>query len=303
MRESRFRFLFRVVTTACILSLLTGAHSSDDDYAASIEEWRKGRRASLLAEDGYLAVAGLFWLKEGDSTFGTDPDNDFVLPPGSAPAKAGIFQHRAGRTRVIIDPGGEATMNGKPLRDIELTPSLPGPPDVIKIRKLAFNVHVSGSRYGIRLRDQDSKYRKEFTDLRWYPVDPGYRAVADFVPYEEEKTIRLLNIIGDVQSYRAPGYVMMELNGQKLRFDPVIRGDSLFFIFSDATSGKTTYPAARFLYADMPVDGKVVVDFNKAINPACAFSPYTACPYPPRQNRLSMPIEAGAMKYLGLGEH
>ena len=303
MRQSLFRILSRVVTTTFILTLPAAVHSSDEGYAASIEQWRKDRRASLLAEDGYLAVADLFWLQEGESTFGADPANDFVLPPGSAPAKVGVFRHRAGRTRVSIEPGVEVTMNGKPVIDTELTPSRPGPPDVIRIRNLSFNVHVSGSRYGIRLRDLDSKYRKEFTELRWYPTDPSYRVVADYVPFEEEKTIKLLNIIGDVQSYRAPGYVMMELHGKELRFEPVIRGEKLFFIFSDATSGKTTYPAARFLYADMPVDGKVEIDFNKAINPACAFSPYTACPYPPRQNRLSMAIEAGAMQYLGLGTY
>jgi uncharacterized protein (DUF1684 family) len=303
MYMTHFGLFSRLVTAAFIVTFLTGAHPPDGDYDASIERWREERRASLLAENGYLAVAGLFWLDEGESTFGTDPANDFVLPAGSAPAHVGVFEHHAGTTRVRIDPGVGVTMNDEPVREAVLTPSRPGPPDIIKIRDLALNVHVSGKRYAIRLRDKNSKFRQEFTELRWYPIDPSYRVVADFVPFEEEKTIQLLNIMGDVQDYRAPGYVMMELKGATLRFDPVMRGKQLFFIFRDATSGKTTYPAARFLYADMPVDGKVVVDFNKAINPACAFSPYTACPYPPKQNRLRMPIEAGAMKYLGKGDH
>jgi uncharacterized protein (DUF1684 family) len=280
-----------------------GAHSPDSDYVASVEKWREGRRSSLLAEDGYLAVSGLFWLKEGESTFGSDPANDFVLPAESAPDRVGVFEHHGGKTRVRIEPGVEVTMNGKPVQRAELKSSRPGPPDILRIGDLALNVHSSGQRYGIRLRDKNSKFRKEFTSLRWYPIDPDYCVTADFVPFDEMKTIQLLNIMGDLQDYQAPGYVTFELKGQKMRLDPVMRGKQLFFIFRDRTSGRTTYPAARFLYADMPVDGKVVVDFNKAINPACAFSPYTACPYPPEQNRMRVPIEAGAMKYLGGGGH
>ena len=298
MRWLAGRILGAIITATVVLPAF--AVADDGAYTRSMEQWRENRESSLLAEDGYLAVAGLFWLEEGDNSFGTDPANDFVLPEGSAPARVGVFRHQAGMTRVIVDPGiDEVTKAGEVVRDAELRPSRVGPADAIRLRDLFFHVHVSGDRYGIRLRDLNSPYRKNFVGLRWYPVDADYRVVADFVPFETEKTVELVNIVGGTQTYVAPGFVTMELKGDKIRFDPVMRGDKLFFIFSDATSGRTTYPAARFLYADMPKDGKVIVDFNQAINPACAYSPYTVCPYPPRQNRLTMAIEAGAMKYLG----
>ncbi|MDQ2944534.1 MAG: DUF1684 domain-containing protein, partial [Acidobacteriota bacterium] len=73
--------------------------------------------------------------------------------------------------------------------------------------------------------------------------------------------------------------------------------NQLFFIFKDQTSGKGTYPSGRFLYADLAANGQVVLDFNKAYNPPCAFTPYATCPLPPVQNRLTARVEAGELNY------
>jgi hypothetical protein len=98
---------------------------------------------------------------------------------------------------------------------------------------------------------------------------------------------------------QSPGYVEWTWRGQKLRLTPVTEGDQLFFIFRDKTAGKSTYPAARFLYADPPKNGIVIVDFNKAYNPPCVFTPYATCPLPPPENRLAVPVEAGERMYTG----
>ena len=71
----------------------------------------------------------------------------------------------------------------------------------------------------------------------------------------------------------------------------------MFFIFKDQTSGKETYPPGRFLNTPMPKDGEVTLDFNKAYNPPCAFTPYATCPLPPKQNHLAVRIEAGELRY------
>lgn len=297
--------VFAIALTATLSVTSLRAVQAPADYASEIELWRQKREASLLADDGYLTVTGLFWLVDGEHSFGTDPVHDFVLPAGSAPGTVGTIEHNDGETRIRLEPGVVATLNGKPIREsvFVMRPSRPGPPDILAIEDLTLNVHVSGKRYGIRLRDKNSELRKAFTGLRWFPIDPDYRVVADFVPFDEMKTVQLLTLLGDMQDYRAPGYVTFELAGHERRLDPVMRGDQLFFIFRDLTSGKQTYPAARFLYADQAVDGKVVVDFNKAINPACVYSPHTACPYPPKQNRMPIPIEAGALMYKSKLEH
>jgi len=293
--------LFAFGLLAILLTTSLRATQTPADYVSEIEDWRQKREASLLADDGYLAVTGLFWLVEGEHSFGTDPMHDFVLPSGSAPGTVGTIEHRDGETRIRLETGVVATLNGESIPEsaFVMRPSRPGPPDILAIEDLALNVHVSGKRNGIRLRDKNSELRKAFTGLRWFPIDPDYRVIARFVPFREMKTVQLLNLVGDIQDYRAPGYVTFELQGETRRLDPVMRGDQLFFIFRDSTSGKQTYGAARFLYADQAVDGTVVVDFNKAINPACVYSPYTACPYPPKQNRMPIPIEAGALMYKG----
>ena len=163
-------------------------------------------------------------------------------------------------------------------------------------------VHRSGERYAIRLRDQESRIRREFAGLRWFPVDEKYRVTAEFSPYAEPRHVLVPNILGDTETYTSPGSVVFTLDGQQFRMVPLWEGRELFFIFRDLTTGQETYPAARFLYAEAPADGKVVLDFNKAYNPPCAFNPYTTCPLPPPENRLRVRIEAGELDYQGPAE-
>ncbi len=154
-----------------------------------------------------------------------------------------------------------------------------------------------GPRTAIRLRDIHSKMREEFTALHWYPVKEQYRVLAKFVSYHQPQRIAIPNILGQTESQPSPGYAVFQLMGHSYRLDPILEGDQLFFIFKDQTSPNTTYGAGRFLYADPPKEGRVVLDFNKAVNPPCAFTPYATCPLPPKQNRLAVRIEAGEMKY------
>jgi uncharacterized protein (DUF1684 family) len=159
-------------------------------------------------------------------------------------------------------------------------------------------VHKSGERFAIRLRDHDSPIRKAFTNLRWFPVDADYRVTARFVPYDSPKPVSMLNVLGDIERFFSPGYAVFTLHGQELRLEPVIsKQGHLFFVFRDGTSGRETYGAARFLYADGTQNGHVILDFNKAYNPPCAFNPHTTCPLPPEDNRLTVRIEAGELNY------
>jgi uncharacterized protein (DUF1684 family) len=271
---------------------------SDPEYRASIEKWREEREASLKADDGYLTVAGLFFLKEGANTFGADPQNDIVLSSG--PAKAGVFELRGGVTTVKLAEGAPATINEKPIRESTLKPdSVEGGPDRVVIGDLTLLVHASGRRQAIRVRDKNSRIRREFAGCTWYPIDAAYRVEGRLIPYDQPKRVELPNILGDLEEFKSPGLVAFTLNGQEIRMEPVLspRG-RYWFIFRDQTSGKETYGAARFVYADAPAaDGKVVIDFNRAYNPPCAFNPHTTCPLPLPQNRLPIPIRAGELDY------
>jgi uncharacterized protein (DUF1684 family) len=276
---------------ALLLLVATSLGPAADAYLAEVEAWRRERERRLTADDGWLTVAGLFWLKEGENSFGTDPSCDIVLPKGSAPPQAGVFEHRQGRTLL--------RWKDRPGEPLEMQPDTPGPPTIATLGDLSFFVIRRQDRFAIRLRDRNSAFRKQFTGLNWYPVDAAWRVRARFTPYRKPRKLRLASTIGEPQEFEAPGYLEFELQGRRLRLEAAWSGGELFLIFKDLTSGKTTYPAGRFLYAKPPKDGVVVLDFNKAHNPPCAFTPYTTCPLPPRQNHLPVAITAGEQLYRG----
>jgi len=266
-------------------------------YQAQIEKWRQSREANLTRDGGWLSVAGLFWLKEGENTAGTASSNRIVLPPGSAPARVGVFVFRGGKTVFRAEPGAGVTSGGKFVQSLEMQPDVPGPANFIAAGGLSMQVIKRGSRYGIRLRDSNSRFRREFKGLRWFPVAEAWRIRAKFVPYYPAKKIAVPNILGDTDQELSPGYASFQIDGKEHRLDPIGEGNQLFFIFRDQTSGKETYPAGRFLYADGPRNGQVILDFNTAYNPPCAFTPYATCPLPPPQNRLAVRIPAGELTH------
>ena len=264
------------------------------DYAAGIEAWRAEREQRLTADDGWLTVAGLFFLREGENTFGSDPLQDIVLPAG--PPSAGAFVLGDRRVSLRAAPGSTLTVDGRQVVAMPLYPRETRAD--ITIEDLTLFVHYSGERLAIRMLDKGSAIRRDFSGLRWYPVDDAWRVPARFVPHDEPIEVKIQNILGDIETVTSSGTVRLRLAGEELELLPVDAGDQLWFIFRDRTSGSETYAAARFLYADAPgEDGRMVVDFNRAYNPPCAFNPHTTCPLPPRANRLPVRVEAGELDY------
>ena len=278
------------------LLLVSADRAMTQDYAAQIEAWRVDREEKLKADDGWLTVAGLFFLNEGENSFGSSPLNDIVLRTG--PAYAGVFILRGGAVTARAPAGEALSVNGRDVAAARLWPREGDVRQVVEIGPLTLYVHYSGPRLAIRLRDLDSELRRRFTGLRWFPVDESYRVRGRYVPHGEPRTVELSNILGDVETARSSGSVVLTVGGKELRMTAIDQGGRLWFIFRDLTSGRETYPAARFLYADRPAeDGYTTLDFNRAYNPPCAFNPYTTCPLPPRENRLPVRIEAGERDY------
>jgi uncharacterized protein len=268
----------------------------DAAYVKSIQDWQAQRAARLQADDGWLTVAGLFWLKEGENSFGTDAANAIVLPPGSAPARAGVFVFRSGTVTLRAEAGLQ--VNGNPRNTALLQSDANGAsPDLVTLNDLTMFVIKRGNRFAIRLRDRNSPYRREFTGLRYFPIDQKYQVTAKWIARPAPHTISIPNILGEVEQLPNPGTALFTLDGQEFRLEPVLEGDQLFFIFKDRTAGKETYGAGRFLYTALPKDGSLVLDFNKAYNPPCAFTPYATCPLPPKQNQLTVRIPAGELNY------
>ncbi|MEE3203028.1 MAG: DUF1684 domain-containing protein [Acidobacteriota bacterium] len=265
------------------------------DYETEINLWRTDREARLTAEDGWLTVAGLFFLTEGTSSFGKSPLNDIVLTSG--PEMAGLFTLRDGSISVEALKGQTLSVDGKDVGSATLWPFEGNEPPTVTIGALTLFGHYSGDRLAIRMRDRDSEIRRDFTGLRWFSPDESYRVRGTFIPHEEPRIVELPNILGDVETFRSSGAVKLTVHGQELTMTTIDSGNRLWFIFRDLTSGKETYPAARFLYAPAPQEGTTVVDFNQAYNPPCAFNPHTTCPHPPLENRRPIRIEAGELDY------
>jgi uncharacterized protein (DUF1684 family) len=277
---------------------LAAAERGDRPYRQEIQKWRENYEANLKEDNGWLTLAGLFWLKEGDNTFGTGLGNDIVLPEGSAPEQAGTFIFHEGNTRMLAKNGVPVLLNGKPvLTEVPLKADTTGQPDRITLGRLSMIAIQRGSRHGIRLWDNANHARRDFTGTHWFPVKESYRVTARFISYQQPKMIPILNVLGDSEPNPSPGYATFEIDGERCRLEPVAEGNELFFLFKDLSSGKRTYPAGRFLYANLPKDGKVILDFNKAHNPPCAFTAFATCPLPPRQNYLPVAIDAGELNY------
>jgi uncharacterized protein (DUF1684 family) len=178
-----------------------------------------------------------------------------------------------------------------------LKPDKSGAPDYLHLGDLTMLVLQRGDRYAIRLYDKHHPARAAFSGLRWYPVQPAYRVAAEFIPYDPPRQMQVVEVTGYRYEAPNPGYARFTWAGQAARLDAEARGNRLFFNFGDRTNGDVTYGAGRFLYADAPQNGQVVLDFNLATNPYCAYTPYATCPLPPRENRLPFRIEAGEMSY------
>ena len=281
-----------VPAVPAVAAIDAAAHRRD------VEGWQKTRDARLRADGGWLTLAGLFWLKPGANRFGADPGSDIVLPGPSSPAHAGVFRVDGDKVSVEVAAGVPVTVAGKPITRMALHSDAGGAdPDVLALGPLTMQVIDRHGRLAIRLKDKDSRTRQAFAGLRYYPIDPRYRVIARFVTHAGPVTITVPDVLGHPEPQPSPGYAEFTLAGKTWRLDPVSEPNEprLFFIFRDRTAGKTTYGAGRFLYADPPKDGHVVLDFNKAYSPPCAFTPFATCPLPPDQNRLPIAIEAGEL--------
>ncbi|MFY9821740.1 MAG: DUF1684 domain-containing protein [Thermoanaerobaculia bacterium] len=268
-----------------------------------LETWKKERTAGLMREDGWLTLVGLYWLKPGENRFGSDPGNPVILPKGKSPAVAGTLVRAGDAVTLKVQPGVTITANGKPVTaDLALDTDAKGKPTVLALGSLSFYAIQRGDRVGVRIKDKESPVRAAFHGVDTFAPDPKWRVVARFEPYQDKK-IAITNVLGQVSQEASPGAVVFDWQGKTYRLDALgDPKDGLSLIFGDATNGRLTYGAGRFLDTDAVKDGKVVVDFNTAYNPPCAFTAFATCPLPPAQNKLALAVEAGEKKFAGGAE-
>lgn len=269
--------------------------SNIESYIAEQNQFRQQRANSLTLENSWLALAGLYWLEEGQNSLGSGSENRVVLPRG--PHSLGSIFIESGiislQTHIPVE------IEGKQVTQCFLQSDKEGTPTRVNHDGLSFIVIYRGDTYALRLWDNQSPQRHAFAGLEWFELSNDFRIQARFVA--DPKVLHIGLSSGDdlVENNQSPGYVVFELNGQEHRLvaeskDPK---KSLFFNFKDRTNGDTTYGAGRFLYTSGVEEGRVVLDFNRATNPYCAYTNYATCPLPPVENRLSIPILAGEKIY------
>jgi uncharacterized protein (DUF1684 family) len=263
----------------------------DAAYLQSFEKWKAEQVADL--KQNWLPLAGLYWLKPGANSFGSEAGNALVFPKG--PAHAGEFNLSGNEATVKLLPDAHATIAGKEVTTAKLDSDVSGHPTMVEMGSLQFHVIVRGDRIGVRLKDAESASVRNFHGLLFYPLDMNYRVTATWIPSEGKRTIDVPNVLGDVTPVPVAGVVVFKINGQEARLT-ALGGDAsngLSFVFNDLTAKTDTYPGGRFLDTEPVANGTVILDFNRAYNPPCAVTPYATCPLAPKENRLSVAIPAG----------
>lgn len=266
-------------------------------YRQQIETWRKDREAALRAPEGWLSLAGLFMLQDGDYRLGSGDGNDLVLP-SSAPTQLGTLSYQAGKAVLHVTTNTPVLVNGVPLDTVEMVDNRDGQrPTVVKIGNISFNLHRFGDEVALRVRDSDNPAIAEFAGCQWYEIKPDYRALGRLARQNAPTPISVTTSVKTTAQYQSVGAVEFELLGQPLKLlgSATSNPNELFIILRDATAGRETYGAGRYLYAPVDEDGNVTLDFNKAYSPPCAFTPYATCSLPPAENILRVAIEAGEL--------
>ena len=279
-----------------VLGLLAAApaFAADPAYMKSVEDWRAQADQRLRKDNGWLTLAGRYVMKPGINTFGTGEKNDIVFPKGLGPDRMGTVTVEPGRVFVKLEPGLAMVKDGIAMTDKVMGTDLENR-DWVAMGRAAFHVIERDGKYILRLADNESEVRRHFGGRVWYGVDKGYLVPAKFVAYEPARKIPIVNILDEVSDETAPGYVEFKMKGKTYKLDALEEDDGLFIILRDGTAGSTTYGSGRFLFVEKkPKPGEAfMLDLNRVYNPPCAFSEYTTCPLPPKQNILKVRIEAG----------
>ena len=277
---------------ALLLAACSQAPQADPNFAASVEQWQADRVARLKADDGWLTLVGLFWIEQGVSTVGSNPGSDVPLPE-TLPAKVGTVTLKG--SEALFTPAAGVPLQATALHG-DATPNY----EVLTLGTVSFYLIERGGRYGIRVKDTQSPARVNFAGLEWYPPDPTWAVDAKLTPAPHHVSFQ--TDAGVTEEADSPGYLEFDRSGQHFKLETVAEDGELFTVIRDATSGKTTYAASRFIYSAMPdKNGMTRLDFNRAYNPPCVFTEFATCPLPPPMNRMTVAIEAGEKKYVAAG--
>jgi uncharacterized protein len=284
----------RSQASSCMTSR-PGFEVSLEELEQEISAYRAARIARLTSEKGWLSLIGKFWLTPGTHRVGAAPGSEILLPADRAPHELGTITVENGRVRLDAKPSVDLRARGERVRSMVLRSDAEQEPDEVVFGSLSLQLIRRGDDLAIRVRDSQSAARISFPGIPTYPIDPTCRIISQIEPFAADREVIFDDSDGRPQRYLSPGYALFTKSGTPCRLLPVFETDRkrLFVLFTDPTNHQETYAGGRFLYAPLPDGGRILLDFNIAFNPPCAFTAYAVCPLPPPENRLTVPIEAG----------
>jgi uncharacterized protein len=287
--------MWRFILPTLLLALAPPADAADPvdaQYLKSVETWRSEFDADIRSA-GWLETVGREKISEGPSTLGASPDSGIVLP-SPAPALVGRLTRRGERFEFEPARGVAVLVDDRPVTSGVKLSTQQGA-GRIRIGGLTLTVRRISDDFYLSIENANSPAIAAFKGTSWFPVDPSYRVMGRFLPYEKPQEVVLtLTFASATKAFISTGDVAFQLNGQPMKLKTFIDDDELFLIFQDETNGVETYGGGRFLAAPMPKDDLTTLDFNKAFNPYCAVNSFVICPIAPAVNRLPLRIAAGA---------
>lgn len=292
--------LGRLLPLTIFLGLAAATAAEESGFRAAHARWRAERAARLTRPDGWLTLIGLHFLKDGANSVGTAADNDVVLAAG--PARLGVMCVEAGgRVTLEAAAGAGVRIDGAEAASAELRWRAPAVPSRVTVGSVTVLVIQRGGKMALRVKDSEAARRRAFAGLDYFAADPSWRVEAHWVRFEKPRPLPVANVLGQVADEMVAGKAVFTREGRTFELLGFDEGPEapVFFVIADATSGRETYGGGRHLYAARPVGDVIVLDFNRAENPPCAFTPFSTCPVPPKENRLPIAVTAGEKIYRG----
>lgn len=263
-------------------------------YENEILQWRALKYEDLTRENGWLALAGLYFLSEGRNLVGSNPMCEVVLPE-RGPTYLGMVELKEKIVRLMVAEGVRVKVNGRLAQRAVLKSSKEAKPSFITWNEtLRMVVHEHAGRYAIRIWDNERTQRFTLSPLKWFPINRLFRIPARYTRYKESQTMEHPDTFGEMVEDRIDGYVTFKFDGTTYKLDASeTKNGKLFVKFRDGTSSKESYPPSRYYYTEPVKNGRVTLDFNYAYSPPCAFTEYATCIFAPPQNTLPFRVEAG----------
>lgn len=286
----------RLLLIPFFLSCFFSCHNqASPEYLAEIEGFRKARIDYLKSEEGYLNLAGLFWLEDGEFGFGSHPDN-FIRFPATAPEFIGTFRREGDQLVMSVHDDVEVFVEGERIKTELLLFDGDTIRPQVSMGSFEWFAIGRGDDIGVRLRDYNHPLINKLTHIESFPTDPEYRVAARWIDYETPKVLKMPNQTGQIIDMECVGAFEFTLKGEKYTLEPVgeLYEGEYFLMIYDETSGEETYGSGRYMYIAQPDSlNMTVIDFNKAFNPPCVFTEFATCLFPHEANRLPLRIEAG----------